>query len=144
MKAALALASLLISAHAFAFTCQYKGPNNTGFDTATITATVDGSDLTNISVSVLDSEDDFTKEQANGVGERISEVPYKRAGSKYAADYYRYELSDLKDAKTGQAYDPGSMCDLELHIPKTIAGKFSAPLVVHCEQNGGTMHMSCE
>lgn len=146
MKLALVLTTLLMTSHAFAFTCTYKrtGASEVLFDDVKITADVDGDDLVNVVAHIGDTTNDYSPEDQDGKAQRLTPDVYKRP-SKYSKDFFRYDLSQMDNATDPRrSFEPGADCVENLHVPKALQPKFKAPLVVHCEQGGGTVWLTCE
>jgi hypothetical protein len=61
-------------------------------------------------------------------------------------NHIRFSLSNLTETKDFGKFYPGDMCSLSLMIPKDVPrpGKFEAPMVVNCDQSGGSMTLDCE
>jgi hypothetical protein len=137
----LSIIAFAVSTQAGAFECKYDNTNETvGLSKINISAKLNGSTLTDIEVFAADTEWSFGTE-TNGSAQSLAPTAYSRP-SKYSNDFYRYDLMNLKNEK-GQQYLPGDECVLELHVPKTLTAAFIAPLVIHCDQGGGTARLSC-
>ena len=61
-------------------------------------------------------------------------------------DYYQFQLSKLQNHATKKDYFPADSCDMKMLIPKSAmhSKKFQAPVLISCDQSGGTVTMNCE
>lgn len=90
----------------------------------------------------------FTDDDRNGEV-TVGRKDHLQADAGYKPRKYkgtvRFDLSNLVDTKTFGAFLPSDSCSLKLMIPVDAIeqGSFKAPLVINCDQSGGSKTMSC-
>jgi hypothetical protein len=61
-------------------------------------------------------------------------------------DFMKFDLGQLTEVTKFGKYLPGDSCRMSLFIPKKIKShdSFKAPMVINCDQSGGTVTMKCQ
>lgn len=61
-------------------------------------------------------------------------------------NHLRYNLSALTNVQDFSEFLPGDTCEMLLMLPQNASElqNFSAPVVIHCDQSGGSVNLDCK
>jgi len=61
-------------------------------------------------------------------------------------EFYTTAMDDLKNVKDSNQFAPYDECFFNVYLPTNLWSKsrFEAPVVAHCDQNGGTQALECD
>lgn len=97
-------------------------------------------------VTVTTVDENYKGEDVTTVGRTAqleSDRDYKPRKYK---NHIRYQLRQLTDTSDFSRFYPGDQCAMELIVPEKAdkLATFKAPLIIHCDQSGGTTTLLCE
>ncbi len=91
-------------------------------------------------------ETEVGKKDYLGADENYNPTRYK--------DHSRFDLSKMTDTKSFGSFHPSDSCRLQVLVPNKVFAKapkkgtkkvsFTAPVVIGCDQGGGTIRLDCE
>lgn len=87
---------------------------------------------------------------ANDEAVEMGRAKYLESDEKYKPRKYknhvRFDMSKLTETEEFDQYMPGDTCVLNVLVPKNAMSvkSFKAPVIVNCDQSGGTMTLDCE
>jgi hypothetical protein len=99
--------------------------------------------LKNVTVNVQTDEYDGSHFVTGRRAQMDSDEKYKPR--KYL-NHLRYNLRELTNVQDFSEFLPGDICEIQLMIPQDASKlqSFSAPVVINCDQSGGSVALDCK